>query len=331
MKKKILIFIIIATTICAYIYFERQKEIQQKTNPVLYGNVDIRSINLAFRHTARLDKMFVDEGDSVKKGQLLAQLDNTSFVNTLKIAEANLTLVKAQLSKLLSGARKQELEAAYQDIQSLESKLALASSTLQRQKSLRKTGATSQGSLDDAKTTYSAASATLASAKQKFSLLKEGADKDDIAIAYAQIDIAQAQVNSAQATLNETKLYAPDTAVVQTRILEPGSIVGTNTPVLSLSVRTPVYIRAYINEPLLGKISLGQRLKIFTDSQKAPFEGHIGFISGTAEFTPKTVETASLRTDLVYRIRIIVDTDSSGLNQGQPVTINLPKTNQDES
>ncbi|MGB5444915.1 MAG: HlyD family efflux transporter periplasmic adaptor subunit, partial [Psychromonas sp.] len=117
---------------------------------------------------------------------------------------------------------------------------------------------------------------------------------------------------------------------VQTRILEPGSIVGVNVPVLSLSVRTPVYIRAYVSESLLGNISLGQQVEIYSDSREAAYQGHIGFISGTAEFTPKTVETASLRTDLVYRLRILVDGEDVGLNQGQPVTIKLHKISNDD-
>jgi len=328
MTKKIILLIIIISAISGYFYYEKQQQAQQMGDPILYGNVDIRSVNLAFRQTGRLDKMLVDEGDTVVKGELLAQLDNANFINAFNIAKANLHLANAQLAKVLSGARSQEIESANQDIKRLQSKLSLARSTLQRQESLKKTGAISQGSLDSARAIFSETTAELAAAKQKFSLLKEGANKEEIEIAEAQIDIAKAQLASAQTTLDETKLYAPDNAIIQTRILEPGSIVSINVPVLSLSVRTPIYIRAYVNESLLGKISLGQRMEIYTDSRKAPYQGHIGFISGTAEFTPKTVETASLRTDLVYRLRILVDGDAQGLNQGQPVTIKMTSTNE---
>jgi HlyD family secretion protein len=325
MNKKFMLLIVIISVISGYFYYNKQQQAQQMADPVLYGNVDIRTINLAFRQSGRLDKVLVDEGDSLIQGELLAQLDNASFINSLEISKANLALAKAQLAQVLSGSRSQEIEAAHQDIKKLQAKLVLANSTLQRQELLRKTGATSQGSLDNAQALSNEAIAELASAKQRFSLLKEGADKEDIAIAYAQIDIAQSQVAAAQTTLDETKLYAPNNALVQTRVLEPGSIVGMNDPVLSLSVRTPVYIRAYVNEPLLGKISLGQKVEIYTDSREGAYQGHIGFISGTAEFTPKTVETPSLRTDLVYRLRILVDGDDMGLNQGQPVTIKLQK------
>jgi len=331
MNKKMVLFILIIIAMSSYFYYQKKQQAQQMATPILYGNVDVRSVNLAFQQTGRIETLLVDEGDQVVKGQLLAQLDNTHFMNTLAIAKANLNLAKAQLAKVLSGSRAQDLEAAHQDIKRLQAKLTLADSTLQRQQRLRKTGAVSQGDLDNAKSTYNEASAALAVAEQKFSLLKEGADKEDIAIAYAQIDIAQAQLSAAQTTLDETQLYAPDNALVQTRILEPGSIVGINIPVLSLSVRSPVYIRAYVSETLLGEISLGQKLKIYTDNRKTPYQGHIGFISGTAEFTPKTVETASLRTDLVYRLRILIDGDDEGLNQGQPVTIKFqPMTHANE-
>ena len=331
MNKKIVLLILIIIATSGYFYYQKQQQIEQQGDPTLYGNVDIRSVNLAFRQTGRLEKMLVDEGDHVLKGQLLAELDNSEFINASTIAKANVNLAKAQLTQVLSGSRAQDIEAAHQDIKRLQAKLTLASSTLQRQQRLLKTGAVSQGDLDNANATYNEASAALAVAEQQFSLLKEGSDKDDIAIAYAQIDIAQAQLSVAQTTLDEAKLYAPDNAIVQTRILEPGTIVGVNAPVLSLSVRSPVYIRAYVSEPLLSKVSLGQKIKIYTDNNQSTYQGHIGFISGTAEFTPKTVETASLRTDLVYRLRILIDGDDTGLNQGQPVTIKLqPMTNADE-
>lgn len=323
MKRRVILLMVLVCAIGAYVYYEKYQQAQQMINPVLYGNVDIRSVNLAFRQTGRLQDMLVDEGDRVKKGQLLAQLDGQPFKDTFAIAQANLRLAKAQLAKVLSGSRSQDIEVAYQEIQRLKATLTLANTTLKRQERLRKTGAVSQGAVDNARATYKEVTAALAAAEQKFSLLEEGADKEEIAIAYAQVDIAQQQVNSAQTTLDETKLYAPDDAWVQTRILEPGSIVGMNTPLLSLAIRMPVYIRAYVDEPLLGRLSLGQKVTIYTDSGDTRYHGHIGFISGSAEFTPKTVETTSLRTDLVYRVRILVDGEAKGLNQGQPVTVKL--------
>ena len=84
-------------------------------------------------------------------------------------------------------------------------------------------------------------------------------------------------------------------------------------------------MRAYVPEPSLGKVSLGMPMRVFTDSQPGkPYAGRVGFISPVAEFTPKNVETEALRTDLVYRLRILIDNPDDGLRQGMPVTV-LPE------
>lgn len=322
MKKKIIIILILVCALGGYIYYDAQ-ELNNDSALTLYGNVDIRYVNLAFQQSGRLEELLVEEGNSVKKGDLLAKLDAKPFENAVKVARANLNYSKAQLANTLSGPRDQEIEAAYQESKRMEAIVLLAKTNLKRQTKLYSDGAVSKVKLDDATEAYKEGTAAFAAAKQQYLLLEEGADKDDIAIAYANVEIVKAQLDSSQTTLDETKLYAPVDAIVQSRILEPGAMVGASAPVLTLSVRSPMYIRAYIDEPNLGNIAMGQKVKIYTDTSSKAYKGHIGFISGTAEFTPKSVETTELRTDLVYRVRIIVDGDASDLNQGQPVTIKL--------
>lgn len=323
MKKKIIILVALGIAISSYLYYLKYQSTNTTENIVLSANVDIRDINLAFLQTGRLESLLVDEGDLVKKGQLLATLDNRSFKNSLNIAKANLALAKAELAKVLSGNRNQNIEAAAQEIKRLKSRLNLATTTLKRQEKLRVTGAVSQGSLDNARAIFRQDQALLAASKQKLSLLQEGADKEAIAIATAKIAIMKAQLELITTTLSQTNLYAPTCGIIQTRIVEPGSIVNPNTPVLSLLLEDKVYIRAYIDEPLLGNISIGQKVSITTDSSDKTYHGHIGFIAANAEFTPKSVATTTLRSQLVYRIRIIVDGSFKGLNKGQPVTINI--------
>jgi HlyD family secretion protein len=109
---------------------------------------------------------------------------------------------------------------------------------------------------------------------------------------------------------------------VLTRVREPGAIVAAGEPIVNLSLSSPVWVRAYIEEPDLGRIQAGMKATVSTDAGRR-YNGQIGFISPVAEFTPKAVETKSLRTSLVYRIRVIVDTPDDGLKQGMPVTVNL--------
>jgi HlyD family secretion protein len=162
----------------------------------------------------------------------------------------------------------------------------------------------------------------LASAKDSYRLLAEGTRAEDIAAARATLQASQARVAVAQTALDDTRLVAPSEGVVLSRVREPGAIVSPNDVVYVLSLTRPVWVRAYVPEKQLGKLHPGMEVAVLSDSSPSrPFKGHIGFISPTAEFTPKSVETPELRTDLVYRLRIVVDEPEPGLRQGMPVTV----------
>ncbi len=140
--------------------------------------------------------------------------------------------------------------------------------------------------------------------------------------ALAQLKTAQARLRQGLTRLADTELYAPSDGTILTRVREPGAVVAAGDVIYSLALDNPVWIRAYIDEPRLGLVHPGQKALVSTDSGGV-YEGQVGFISPQAEFTPKTVETSQLRTDLVYRLRIIVNTPDKGLRQGMPTTIRL--------
>lgn len=143
--------------------------------------------------------------------------------------------------------------------------------------------------------------------------------------AQAAEDSAQAQLDLARTNLNDTEIISPSNGVILTRIKEPGAVVAAGEAVCSLALRDPVWVRTYVPEAELGHIYPGQKAVILTDSG-GRYQGHVGFISPQAEFTPKNVETTQLRTDLVYRLRIIADNPDNGLRQGMPVTVQIERT-----
>ena len=143
----------------------------------------------------------------------------------------------------------------------------------------------------------------------------------------AKVQTAKTRVAKTETALEDTKIKAPADGTILTRVREPGSIVSAGQPVYTLAVDNPVWIRTYVAEPDLGRIYPGQPAKVYTDSRPdQPYAGQIGFISPQAEFTPKNVETTQLRTDLVYRLRVIVDNPDRGLRQGMPVTVKIDTT-----
>jgi len=140
--------------------------------------------------------------------------------------------------------------------------------------------------------------------------------------ARARVETIQAALNLAHLNWKDTEIYAPDSGIILTRVRERGSVVAQGMTVYTLALDDPVWIRTYIDEPRLGFVYPGQQARITTDSGGS-YTGQVGFISPQAEFTPKSVETAQLRTDLVYRMRVIVSSADTGLRQGMPVTITL--------
>ncbi len=185
-------------------------------------------------------------------------------------------------------------------------------------------GAVSQENFDQTKSALDEAEATLKYAQQALLLTEIGPRQEDIDAARAQLAGEDATVIQSERRLGDADLIAPSSGIILTRVRELGAIVAAGEPVFTLTLATPVWVRTYVNERDLGRIRPGMLGIVETDS--APdktYHGRIGFISPTAEFTPKTVETRELRTDLVYRLRVLVDNPDGGLRQGMPVTVTL--------
>lgn len=294
----------------------------------LYGNVDIRQVELGFRVGGRISEMNFDEGDSVKPGDLLARLDAKPYEDAFAAAEAQAAALKAQLDKLVAGPRIAEISQARAQLDEQTANYENAKLVYERAAQLRPGGTVSQSVLDSNKAARDAALARVVSAQQALDLLLEGSRKEDIAAARASLQGAEANIAAARTALDDARLKAPASGTILSRLREPGAIISTSDIVYVLSLDRPVWVRGYVSEPLLGRIHPGLEVTVTTDSAPdRPYRGKIGFISPVAEFTPKSVETPELRTDLVYRLRVIIDEPDQGLRQGMPVTVHIPEPN----
>jgi HlyD family secretion protein len=291
----------------------------------LYGNVDIRQVELGFRVPGRLRSMLREEGQEVKAGELLAELDPVSARQELEAREAELALQEATLERTVAGSRPAEVARGKAAVEEATAAAKDARLELERSRQLLSTGATTRAGHDRAVAASLQAEARLASATESYRLLVQGSRKEDIDAARAAVRLAGARVASARTTLDDTRLLAPSDGVVISRVREPGAIVSPNDVVYVVSLTRSVWVRAYVSEPQLGLLRPGQEVAVLADSAPSRrVKGHVGFISPTAEFTPKSVETPELRTELVYRLRIIVDEPDAGLRQGMPVTVEIP-------
>ncbi len=290
----------------------------------LYGNVDVRQVELGFRVAGRLKTMAFEEGQPVTAGTVLASLDSRTFEDELHLAEADVAAQDATVKKLVTGNRPAEIAKARAAVDEAVASQQNARSSFERAQQLIASQAISASTFDEALAATRMADARLASATEAHRLLVEGSRTEDIAVAKAMLHATQARLQAAQTALDDARLVAPSDGVVLSRVREPGAIVSPNDIVYVLSLTHSVWVRAYVAEPQLGRLRLGMKVAVFSDSaSQRAVRAHVGFISPTAEFTPKSVETPDLRTDLVYRLRIIVDEADAGLLQGMPVTVRI--------
>jgi len=292
---------------------------------VLYGNVDLRQVELAFNDNERIAAVLVQEGDRVKRGQILARLDTSRLEPQVAQAEASAAAQRQAVERLRNGSRPQEIAEARANVASAEADAVNARGQYQRRKTLAANSIVSRQDLENAKAALDVAEAKLAASQKILDLAIAGPRKEDIGQAEAELRADEAQAAFLRQELADAQLLAPVDAVVRTRLMEPGEMASPQKPVFSLAVTDPKWVRAYVAEPDIGKLRTGMAASVALDSfPHRRFNGWVGFISPVAEFTPKTVETTELRTSLVYEVRIFVKDPSDELHLGSPATVYLP-------
>lgn len=305
-------------------YYDTHRPTPDENHLVLEGNIDVRQVMLSFKVDGRIVTLAVDEGDEVTADQVLASLDKRYFDDELRLARARRDAQKAALERLQHGSRPEEIAQAAANVAERKAAVANAKLLYDREKALVERGSVTRTEFDNTKASLDEAEARLKSAEETLRLVELGPRQEDIDAARAQLDAEESNVSQAERRLADADLIAPNPGKILTRAQERGAIVLPGEPVFTLTLTSPVWVRTYVNERDLGRIRPGMTARITTDSARdKPYRGHIGFISPTAEFTPKTVETRELRTDLVYRLRVIVDNDDGMLRQGMPLTVTL--------
>jgi HlyD family secretion protein len=322
MKKKVLVFAILLLAVALGSWFWRNRPGGRADGSLeLRGNVDIREVNLGFRVSGRLAEVLRDEGDPVKAGEVIARLDDEPLRREVEQARGQLEALRARLQLVETGNRPQEIAQARAVLREREVTCENAERLFKRQQELYRTRVATVQERDDAEANFHEAEARRKSAAETLNLLEAGFRAEDVAQAKADVSRAEAALAAAELRLQDTVLKSPSDGVVFTRAQEPGAILQTGTTVLTISLEKPVWIRAFVSEPDLGRIHPGTRVEIFTDSRDKPYHGQVGYISPRSEFTPRNVETPELRTSLVYRLRVVVDDADAGLRQGMPVTV----------
>jgi HlyD family secretion protein len=324
MDKKLIAIPVILVAVAAGAWWLKHDHAEVGNELVLHGNVDIRQVELAFNASGRIDRVLVQEGDRVGKGQLLALLDTERLKLTLAQTEAQSDVQRSTVAKLKAGSRPEEIRQAAAQRDAAKVAVEDASQVYRRQQDLVARKFVSQQQADSAKNNLDAARQRLNAAEETYRLAVLGPRKEDIAGAEAGLAAQNAAVAGLRHDIAEGELHAPANGVIENRILEPGDMASPQKTVFTLALTDPVWARVYLPESALGRVPAGARATITTDSHPdRKYASWIGYISPAAEFTPKTVETAELRTSLVYQARVFACEGKGELRQGMPVTVTI--------
>jgi membrane fusion protein YbhG len=335
MKRRIPVLVLLVAVIAAGVYL--YPRLTQKPKPenqlTLSGNIEAHESLVSFKVQGRIIELPVEEGQSVAQGTLLARLEDADYRQKVRIDEANVHVRESNLALTLAGTREQEVKASEQTMLDAQADLQQKKLDYERAQGLFSKDEVSAQDRDLAETALKRAQASFQVAQQRHSEAVEGSRKEDIAIARANLRQASANLGLSRVTLEYTILRAPSAGVITVRQAELGEVVASGTPVVTLADLDHIWLRAYIAETDLGRIRWGQEATITTDTYPGKqYHGRVSFISSSAEFTPKSVQTYKERVTLVYRIKIDVDNPNHELKPGMPadarITLAAPNTSQ---
>jgi HlyD family secretion protein len=320
--------LLVAVCACAAIAWWMVGARKPSDELILYGNIDLRQVELAFNDSDRIASVDAQEGDRLSQGQVVARLDVSRLGPALAQAQAAAEGQRAVAAKMHAGSRPQEIAQAKAELDAAEADALDARLQYERANSLwgaaSGQAAVSRQDVDNAKAAMDAAAAKTEAQRKAYELAAIGYRHEDIDQADALLRADEAQLALLRQEFADASLRAPVNGVVRARLMEPGEMASPQRPVFTIAETDPKWVRTYVNETALPHVRPGMAAQVTVDGQPhRVFKGWVGFISSVAEFTPKTVQTAELRTSLVYEVRVFVRDPDDELPLGMPATVTL--------
>jgi HlyD family secretion protein len=285
----------------------------------LSGNIEAHESLVSFKVTGRIINLPVDEGMTVKAGDLLARLDNDDYRQQVAVDQATMHVRDQQLALGLAGSRWQDIEAARQAVLDAQADLEQRKKDCARYQALYDKDEIPAQTRDQAATNVTRAQAAYDRAQQIYNELVEGTRKEELAVDRANVHQANQNLRLSRVRLAYTVLRAPFNGVILVRQAELGEVVSPGMPIVTLADLDHIWLRVYVPETDLGKVRWGQNVDVRTDTYPDKiYRGRISSISSEAEFTPKSVQTEKERVTLVYRVKVDVENPNYELKPGMP-------------
>jgi HlyD family secretion protein len=309
--------VLIIAAFLAYIFYHRSGNGQGRVR--VSGNIEVTTVEVSFKVLGRVAERLVDEGETVKNGQPIARLEEDDFTHEVALRRAELEAARSSLNELLAGSRKEEIAQAEAELAAVQAEAKNFEDDYRRQEALFGKGVISRQKLDYAKSAYENSRARVRRATEALALVRKGPRSERIDQARARLKEAGASLAIAETRLGHTRLSSPASGLIMAKNIEPGEQVAAGTPVVTIGVLDSVWVRAYINETDLGRVKVGQKARVTTDTWPGKgYDGTVSFIASEAEFTPKNVQTQKERVKLVYRVKITIPNPKMELKPGMP-------------
>lgn len=303
----------------AVLSFEGCSSNSNKNQVDATGTIETTESSIGAQVPGRIVKMNYEEGSLLMKGDTLAEIDHRTLTQQVNQAEAAYEMAKQQYDLLVKGARSEDLRAAEDGVKQAQANFNLAQLSLDRTRNLLVDHSVSQSQMDAVQAQHDVASAQLMSAQQNLEKTQHYARPEEIRSASAQVQQSQALLNNAQISLDHSYVISPIDGTVLEKLLEVGDYANVGTPVYTVSDLRTMKMTVYVSEVDLAKIRLGDDSKVVLDGMPDhPFDGKVIYISPTAEFTPKNVETKEDRIKLVFAVKIGIANPENYLKAGLP-------------
>jgi HlyD family secretion protein len=300
----------------------KEKETENEINAS--GTIEATDVTISSKIAGQIRDILVDEGSVIKENDILVILDHELLDIQLRQAAAGVDIAQAQLDLLLSGARKEDIKLAQDQVESAEINLDQAAADKERFQKLYETYTITLKQLEDVLTKYEIALNQYNSANENLTKIKNITRKEEIESAKANVEKNKVSMELIQQNIDDCTIKSPVTGIVSKKYSETGEYVTPGSSVLKISDLKTVNLFIYITEPELGKVKLGQIAEVSIDSYKDKiYKGEIIYISPEAEFTPKSIQTKEERTKLVYAVKIRIPNSELDLKSGMPADAKL--------
>lgn len=311
-KKLTLVSVVVILGLVAYLVWQNMT--QPDTEALVSGNgrIEATEINISSKLAGQLEEILVQEGDFVASGQVLARIKVSALEAQLREVQAQqrqaqdgIATAEAQVAMRIS-----EKAAAQAMVVQRETELIAAKNRLARTEILAKDGASSKQQLDDERADVKSVAAVLSAARAQVDSAQSAivAARSQVSSARSQVDAIKATVERINFDIEDAQLKAPLKARVQFFVAQPGEMIAAGGRVMNLIDLSDVYMTFFLPETVAGRIAIGTEVRIVLDAAKnVVIPARVSFVADTAQFTPKTVETASERQKLMFRVKAKID------------------------